>query len=136
MAPLEDGERTLSLWRWASSTRSWAISERSSRKQDGQFVSKQLAVVDGCGDDCRRTCSIGGRLWLLLSRSSVACVAEADVLNIIIVRRRCREGLLVAVPTKASYPLVTGHGLLGVSLTVAGHIAEGRAHFDQSMALP
>jgi hypothetical protein len=31
--------------------------------------------------------------------SSVACVAEADVLNIIIVRHRCREGLLVAVPT-------------------------------------
>jgi hypothetical protein len=34
-------------------------------KQDGQFVSTtsaQLAAVDGCGDDCRRTRSIGGRL--------------------------------------------------------------------------
>jgi predicted ATPase len=51
----------------------------------------------------------------------------------------CRElavnFLELAEKQRASYPLVTGHGLLGVSLLVAGHIAEGRAHFDQSIAL-
>jgi hypothetical protein len=51
----------------------------------------------------------------------------------------CRElavnFLELAEKQRASYPLVTGHGLLGCSLMVAGHIAEGSAHFDQSIAL-
>jgi class 3 adenylate cyclase/predicted ATPase len=51
----------------------------------------------------------------------------------------CRElavnFLELAEKQRASYPLVTGHGVLGCSLMVAGRIAEGRAHFDQSIAL-
>jgi tetratricopeptide (TPR) repeat protein len=51
----------------------------------------------------------------------------------------CRElavnFLELAEKQRASYPLLTGHSLLGCSLMLAGHIAEGSAHFDQSIAL-
>jgi len=36
---------------------------------------------------------------------------------------------------RVTVPLMIGHRMMGVSLVRMGHIAEGRAHFDQAMAL-
>ena len=43
--------------------------------------------------------------------------------------------LELAEKQKASYPLVTGHNFRGASLVLTGDIVEGRAHFDQGIAL-
>ena len=36
---------------------------------------------------------------------------------------------------RATFPLITGHRLMGISLLFTGDIAEGRRHFDQAIAL-
>jgi class 3 adenylate cyclase len=43
--------------------------------------------------------------------------------------------LALAEKQRASFPLVLGHLCLGASLLLTGNIAEGRAHFDQGIAL-
>src|SRR5271165_6290376 len=43
--------------------------------------------------------------------------------------------LALAQKQNATVPLMIGHRIMGVSLVRMGHIAEGRAHFDQVMAL-
>jgi predicted ATPase len=43
--------------------------------------------------------------------------------------------LALAEKQKASFPLVLGHRNMGMSLLYAGDIAEGRAHYDQALAL-
>jgi tetratricopeptide (TPR) repeat protein len=43
--------------------------------------------------------------------------------------------LALAEKQKASFPLMLGHLCLGASLLLTGNIAEGRAHFDQGIAL-
>ena len=43
--------------------------------------------------------------------------------------------LALAEKQRATVPLMIGHRLLGVSLLLTGHIAEGRAHLDRAIAL-
>ena len=51
----------------------------------------------------------------------------------------CRElavqFLSLAEKQRAIVPLMVGHRLMGTSLLSTGHIADGRAHFDQAVAL-
>src|SRR5262249_19760788 len=43
--------------------------------------------------------------------------------------------LTLAEKQRVTIPLMIGHRLMGVSLTATGNVAQGRAHFDQALAL-
>jgi predicted ATPase len=43
--------------------------------------------------------------------------------------------LTLAKKQRATIPLMIGHRLMGVSLTATGNVTQGRAHFDQALAL-
>jgi len=45
------------------------------------------------------------------------------------------EFLALAEKQKGTIPLVMGHRIMGLSLLLTGHIAEGRKHYDQAIAL-
>ena len=51
------------------------------------------------------------------------------------VRELAAQFLALAEKQRATVPLMIGHRLMGVSLLFTGDIAEGRAHFDQAIAL-
>jgi predicted ATPase len=50
-------------------------------------------------------------------------------------RQVAAQFLALAEKQGATVPLMIGHRLMGTSLVVTGDIAEGRAHFDQAIAL-
>ena len=62
-------------------------------------------------------------------------VANFVAFNGDICRDLAADFLQLAEKQKASYPVVTGHNFLGASLMLTGDIAEGRAHFNQGIAL-
>ena len=51
------------------------------------------------------------------------------------VRELAAQFLALAEKQGATVPLMIGHRLMGISLLCTGDIAEGRAHFDQAIAL-
>ena len=51
------------------------------------------------------------------------------------VRELAAQFLALAEKQGATVPLMIGHRLMGISLLYTGDIAEGRAHFDQALAL-
>jgi tetratricopeptide (TPR) repeat protein len=51
------------------------------------------------------------------------------------VRELAEQFLALAEKQRATVPLMIGHRLLGPSFLITGDIAEGRAHFDQAIAL-
>jgi hypothetical protein len=51
------------------------------------------------------------------------------------VREFAEQFLALAEKQRATVPLMIGHRLLGHSFLITGDIAEGRAHFDQAIAL-
>ena len=61
-------------------------------------------------------------------------VANFVAFNGDVCRDLAADFLRLAEKQRASYPLVTGHNFLGASLVLTGHVAEGRAHFDQGIA--
>ena len=52
-----------------------------------------------------------------------------------VVRELAAQFLALAEKQRATVPLMVGHRLMGVSLLHTGDFAEGRAHFDQAIAL-
>jgi tetratricopeptide (TPR) repeat protein len=52
-----------------------------------------------------------------------------------VLRELAARFLALAEKRGATVPLMIGHRLMGFSLMSTGEIAEGRAHFDQSIAL-
>ena len=50
-------------------------------------------------------------------------------------RELAAQFLALAEKQGATIPLMIGHRLMGMSLLLTGDIAEGRAHFDQAIAL-
>ena len=50
-------------------------------------------------------------------------------------RALAAQFLELAEKQRATVPLMVGHRLMGSSLTLTGDIAEGRAHYDQAVAL-
>ena len=50
-------------------------------------------------------------------------------------RELAAQFLALAEKQGATVPLMIGHRLMGISLSGTGDIAEGRAHFDQAIAL-
>ena len=52
-----------------------------------------------------------------------------------VMRELAAQFLALAEKQGATVPLVVGHRLMGISLAWTGDIAEGRAHFDQGVAL-
>jgi predicted ATPase len=52
-----------------------------------------------------------------------------------VMQRLAAQFLSLAERQKATFPLMTGHRLMGISLMVTGDIAEGRAHLDRAVAL-
>jgi predicted ATPase len=51
------------------------------------------------------------------------------------VRELAAQFLALAEKHRATFPLMVGHRLMGISLLDTGGLAEGRAHFDQAIAL-
>ena len=52
-----------------------------------------------------------------------------------VVRELATQFMALAEKQTATFPLMAGHRLKGISLLLTGDIAEGRAHFDQAIAL-
>ena len=52
-----------------------------------------------------------------------------------VVRKLATEILALAEKQGTSAPLMIGHRIMGSSLLITGDIAEGRAHYDQALAL-
>src|SRR5262249_35715505 len=52
-----------------------------------------------------------------------------------VVRELATQFLALAEKQEATAPLMIGHRNMGMSLLYAGNIAEGRAHYDQALAL-
>ena len=62
-------------------------------------------------------------------------VANYVAFNGDVVRELAAQFLALAEKQGATVPLMIGHRLMGISLLYTGDIAEGRAHFDQAIAL-
>ena len=62
-------------------------------------------------------------------------VANFVAFNGDVVRDLAAQFLALAEKQRATVPLMIGHRLMGTSLLFTGDIAEGRAHFDQAIAL-
>ena len=62
-------------------------------------------------------------------------VANYVAFNGDVMRDLAAQFLALAEKQRATVPLMIGHRLMGISLLFTGDIAEGRAHFDQAIAL-
>ena len=62
-------------------------------------------------------------------------VANYVAFNGDVMRELAAQFLALAEKQRATVPLMIGHRLMGLSLLCTGDIAEGRAHFDQAIAL-
>ena len=62
-------------------------------------------------------------------------VANYVAFNGDVVRELAAQFLALAEKQGATVPLMIGHRLMGISLLCTGDIAEGRAHYDQAIAL-
>ena len=62
-------------------------------------------------------------------------VANYVAFNGDVMRELAAQFLALAEKQGATVPLMIGHRLMGISLLCTGDIAEGRAHFDQAIAL-
>jgi class 3 adenylate cyclase/predicted ATPase len=62
-------------------------------------------------------------------------VANLVAFNGDTIRKLARQFLALAEKQGATIPLMLGHRLMGSSLMLTGDIAEGRAHYDQALAL-
>jgi class 3 adenylate cyclase/predicted ATPase len=62
-------------------------------------------------------------------------VANYVAFNGDVMRQLATEFLTLAEEQRATVPLMIGHRLMGTSLMCTGEIAEGRAHYDQAIAL-
>ena len=62
-------------------------------------------------------------------------VANAIAFNGDVVRELAAQFLGLAEKQGATVPLMIGHRIMGHSLLFTGHFAEGRAHYDQAIAL-
>ena len=62
-------------------------------------------------------------------------VANYVAFNGDVVRELAAQFLALAEKQGATVPLMIGHRIMGISLVCTGDIAEGRAHFDQAIAL-
>ena len=62
-------------------------------------------------------------------------VANYVAFNGDVMRELAAQFLALAEKQGATVPLMIGHRLMGISLLFTGDIAEGRAHFDQALAL-
>ena len=62
-------------------------------------------------------------------------VANYVAFNGDVLRELAAQFLALAEKQGATVPLMIGHRLMGTSLLFTGDIAEGRAHFDQAIAL-
>ena len=62
-------------------------------------------------------------------------VASYLAFNGDVMRELAAQFLALAEKQGATVPLMVGHRLMGSSLLVTGDIAEGRAHYDQALAL-
>jgi predicted ATPase len=62
-------------------------------------------------------------------------VANFVAFNGTVMRELAAQFLALAEKQKATAPLMIGHRLMGVSLLCTGNIVEGRAHYNQALAL-
>ena len=62
-------------------------------------------------------------------------VANYVAFNGDVMRELAAQFLALAEKQGATVPLMIGHRLMGISLLATGDIAQGRAHFDQAIAL-
>ena len=62
-------------------------------------------------------------------------VANFVAFNGDVMRELAAQFLALAEKQGATVPLMIGHRLMGISLLLTGDIAEGRAHYDQAIAL-
>ena len=62
-------------------------------------------------------------------------VANQVAFNGEVMRELAAQFLRLAEKQGATGPLIAGHRMMGVSLALTGDIAEGRAHYDQALAL-
>jgi predicted ATPase len=62
-------------------------------------------------------------------------VADYNTFNGDAVQERAAQYLAAAEKQATTVPLMTGHRLMGISLTHLGNLAEGRAHFDYAKRL-
>jgi class 3 adenylate cyclase/tetratricopeptide (TPR) repeat protein len=74
-------------------------------------------------DDPRLWLSVLGGLW-----GNAYVAFDGDLMHELAAK-------FLALAVKQGTPLTTAHRLMGLTLGFTGHLAEGRAHFDQALAL-
>ena len=62
-------------------------------------------------------------------------VANAVAFNGELAPKLAREFLDIAEKSRATFPIMMGHSILGLSLLLTGHLAQARAHYDHAMTL-
>jgi predicted ATPase len=72
---------------------------------------------------------------LLFSVLAGVCAANYVAFKGDVMRELAAQFLALAEKQRATVPLMLGHRLVGMSLLCTGDIAEGRAHYDQALAL-
>jgi class 3 adenylate cyclase/tetratricopeptide (TPR) repeat protein len=90
-----------------------------------QRVSLLIEQSEALGEPSPRLSSVLFGLW----------VASYNAFNGDAVRELAAQFLSLAEKQGAKVPLMVGHRIMGISLACTGDITEGRAHYDQAIAL-
>jgi class 3 adenylate cyclase/predicted ATPase len=103
----------------------YAAPETKAAAERAQRLIKQAEAVGEVPEDPQLLFSALYALW----------AANFVAFNGGVIRELAAEFLTLAEKQPQTGPLMIGHRLMGSSLTLTGHIAEGRGHYDQAIAL-
>ena len=101
------------------------LADMLSLQNDGRYPALELTAEQQPPEDPLLLCSVLYGFW----------VANLVAVNGDMMRKLAAQFLALAEKQGATIPLMIGHRLMGTSLMLTGDIAEGRAHYDQALAL-
>jgi class 3 adenylate cyclase/predicted ATPase len=103
----------------------YAAPETKAAAEQARLLIEQAKALGEAPEDPLLLFSVLYGFWVanLVAFNSDVCVDLA------------RQFLSLAEKQEATAPLMVGHQILGISVLSAGDIAEGRAHYDQAIAL-
>jgi predicted ATPase len=103
----------------------YAAPETKAAAEQARLLIEQAKALGEAPEDPLLLFSVRYGFWVanLVAFNSDVCVDLA------------RQFLSLAEKQEATAPLMVGHQILGISVLSAGDIAEGRAHYDQAIAL-
>ena len=103
----------------------YAAPETKAAAERARLLIEQAEALGEPPEDPLLLCSVLYGFW----------VANLVAVNGDMMRKLAAQFLALAEKQGATIPLMIGHRLMGTSLMLTGDIAEGRAHYDQALAL-